>query len=95
MKYEIGTNLATKDGMRVGNAVVVGHALKPLPGTSARFTVNIVRTDFGNVMHLTDIEMYNLFTPRIGDKWPIGELALEARNMDQKDLLCENEWGII
>jgi len=51
MKVEINTILLTKDGRRIGNAIVIGKEGE----------MNVVKTDYGNQVRLTDEEIDELF----------------------------------
>ena len=53
MRYPINTVLLTMDGRNIGNAIVVGHDEK----------VNILMTDYGNMVRATDAEISKFFHP--------------------------------
>lgn len=50
-KLDIDTVLHTKDGRRIGNAIIIGKEGE----------YNIVKTDYGNECKLTDNEIHELF----------------------------------
>jgi len=61
---ETGTVLLTKDGRKVGNAIVLRME------TSYGLTYNVVKTDFGNIIKLKDSEIRELFyidVPRVSE----------------------------
>jgi hypothetical protein len=55
MKHILGINtiLHTKDGRKIGNAIVVGHG-----GDEYNWEV---KTDYGNILYLTNNDIDNLF----------------------------------
>lgn len=54
--YSVGAILCTKDGRKIGNAIVAGSGSDKTLGT-----IYFVETDFGNVVGLTMSEMQKLF----------------------------------
>jgi hypothetical protein len=60
---KVGTILYTKDGRKIGNAIVLKEKdwWEEYAGISFVMKVNKVKTDFGNVIWLTDIEISQLF----------------------------------
>jgi len=48
-----GTVLYTKNGIKVGNAIIIGHVKN----------LFIVLTDYGRMIHMTEYKIHDLFTP--------------------------------
>lgn len=57
--FGINTILHTKDGAKIGNAIVIGVENKELKGRTA--SVWEIKTDYGNIVHFTDAEVEEFF----------------------------------
>lgn len=62
---QVGSQLCTRDGRRIGNARVVGSEVE-LAGSMFSIKAWPVRTDFGNELFLTTSEIEEFFYP---PKW--------------------------
>ncbi len=56
-RYSVNTVLQTKDGRKVGNAIVVGYA------QSGDKFLSIVKTDYGNTIPMSNDMIEELFHP--------------------------------
>lgn len=89
--------LLTRDGSRVGNAIIYGGETRDYPAADGRFEVNVffVETDFGNHMVLTWKEIEELFT--VGhccdyQEWRKGRAHLIAE--DRTLVMPNTGWSI-
>lgn len=60
---EVGMALATRNGQRIGNAAIIAKE------ESEHGTLYVTTTDFGNMMRLTENEVYELF--EVANWWRI------------------------
>lgn len=81
-----GVTLATLDGERIGNAIVIREAEPPaaaieyLASTGQKFW--LIETDFGNRVELSDNEIHELFSLRFVttyDEWSSDRRELISR----------------
>lgn len=64
-EFPVGSILRTKDGRWIGNATVIGHE----DARGGRY--NLIRTDYGNELKMTDSEVKEYFHPLDKKSWPV------------------------
>lgn len=72
---QTGTRLSTRDGRKIGNAIVIGAAsYTPRTTTMSPLSCWLIETDFGNRLTLLEAELAELFyidAPTDLDQWRI------------------------